>query len=230
MQNEQVNLTILDANFNEGKALELTLAPEDMSSAYTMKLYAQSYDPETKKWSEDEETTAKFNEQIKEYLDIDEVSEDTLASLVDKEVTVYLNNDTVTFWKVEKLLRPDKELIDELFKAKVTGVRDYDTQRRLVLDLYEENEDGGLGEKLEGKYFVTFNFGQYIKAREITLPVEAKRVDQKEKFLNLTGVEWDDWETLVKDNVTLRVEVKQNNVDTTGKVPTFLELKKRKVK
>lgn len=217
--NEQKVMNILEVEF-DGNVLNVTVAPEDLSEAYTINLFARDYDKDKKTFVDNDETLAKFNEALKEYLEIDSV--DGLEMLEGKEVTVFVNGNNATFWEVKKLLRPDVELIGVQFKGKVVGVRDYDTQRRLVL---EKLEDEDTGEVLEGEYFVSFNFGQYIKSKGISIPVKSKLADKKEQFEDLTGVKWEEHEKLVGE--TLKVEVKENKVST--EVPTYLELKKRRL-
>lgn len=217
--NEQKVMNILEVEF-DGNVLNVTVAPEDLSEAYTINLFARDYDKDKKTFVDNDETLEKFNEELKEYLEIDSV--DDLEMLEGKEVTVFVNGNNATFWEVKKLLRPDVELIGVQFKGKVVGVRDYDTQRRLVL---EKLEDEDTGEVLEGEYFVSFKFGQYIKSKGISIPVKSKLADKKEQFEDLTGVKWEEHEKLVGE--TLKVEVKENKVST--EVPTYLELKKRRL-
>lgn len=221
--NEKLELNILDGNYN-GNVLELILVPDDMSEAYTLALFNADFDSEKKAFVANDETSEKFHETIKQYFDLDEITPTDVAMLINRTITVYKNGDKVTLWEVQKLLRPHRDMFNFTYFAEIVDVRDYDSQRRVVVELYDEDEEGKKGDKLEGRYFVNFGFGQWIPSKKVMLPVEAKKIKKQQEFKDKLLVDWDNYEELI--GVTVKVEAKENQL--TGSDEGYLELKKRK--
>lgn len=224
--NEKIELEVLDAQF-DGNVLEMTLAPEDLSEAFSMALFNNDFDKEAKKFVENPETSERFNETIKEYFGFDEIGQDEIDQLIGRKLEVYKNGNNVTLWEVQKLLKPDEEMLGQTFFAEIVDIRDYDASRRVVVELYEEEEtDEGTkkGEKLEGRYFINFGFGTWIASKKVMLPNKAEKINKQNQFKEKLLVDWDNGEQL--KGVVVKVEAKSNPAFSENS--TWLELKARK--
>jgi hypothetical protein len=221
--NEKIELEVLTAEY-DGNVLELVLAPEDMTEAYTLALFNADFDRDKKAFVPNEETSEKFNATVKEYLGFEELGEDELTELVGRKLELFKNEDKVTFWEVQKLLRPLPDMFSFTYFAEIVDIQDYDAQRRVIVELYEEDEEGKKSDKLEGRYFVNFGFGQWIPSKQINLPVESKKIKKQKEFQDKLLVNWDNAKDLI--GVVVKVEAKENPM--TDSDEGYLELKKRK--
>lgn len=224
--NEQIQLEVLDATY-DGNVLEMTLAPEDMSEAFSMALFNNDWDKEAKKFVDNPETTERFNETIKTYFGFDELGQEEIDQLIGRTLTVFKNGTNVTLWEVQTLLKPTEEMLDQTFFAEIVDCKDYDASRRLVVELYEEEEtDEGTkkGQKLEGRYFINFAFGTWIASKKVMLPNKADKKKKQGQFKEKLLVDWDNWEEL--KGTVVKVEAKAN--PSFSENSRWLELKPRK--
>lgn len=224
--NEQIQLEVLDATY-DGNVLEMTLAPEDMSEAFSMALFNNDWDKEAKKFVDNPETTERFNETIKTYFGFDELGQEEIDKLIGRTLNVFKNGTNVTLWEVQTLLKPTEEMLDQTFFAEIVDCKDYDASRRLVVELYEEEEtDEGTkkGQKLEGRYFINFAFGTWIASKKVMLPNKADKKKKQGQFKEKLLVDWDSWEEL--KGTVVKVEAKAN--PSFSENSRWLELKPRK--
>lgn len=224
--NEQIQLEVLDATY-DGNVLEMTLAPEDMSEAFSMALFNNDWDKEAKKFVDNPETTERFNETIKTYFGFDELGQEEIDQLIGRTLNVFKNGTNVTLWEVQTLLKPTEEMLDQTFFAEIVDCKDYDASRRLVVELYEEEEtDEGTkkGQKLEGRYFINFAFGTWIASKKVMLPNKADKKKKQGQFKEKLLVDWDKWEEL--KGTVVKVEAKAN--PSFSENSRWLELKPRK--
>lgn len=224
--NEKIQLDVLDATF-DGNVLEMTLAPEDMSEAFSMALFNNDWDKEAKKFVDNPETTERFNETIKTYFGFDELGQEEIDQLIGRTLNVFKNGTNVTLWEVQTLLKPTEEMLDQTFFAEIVDCKDYDASRRLVVELYEEEEtDEGTkkGQKLEGRYFINFAFGTWIASKKVMLPNKADKKKKQGQFKEKLLVDWDSWEEL--KGTVVKVEAKAN--PSFSENSRWLELKPRK--
>lgn len=224
--NEQIKLEVLDATF-DGNVLEMTLAPEDMSEAFSMALFNNDWDKEANKFVDNPKTTERFNETIKTYFGFDELGQDEIDQLIGRTLNVFKNGTNVTLWEVQTLLKPTEEMLDQTFFAEIVDCKDYDASRRLVVELYEEEEtDEGTkkGQKLEGRYFINFAFGTWIASKKVMLPNKADKKKKQGQFKEKLLVDWDSWEEL--KGTVVKVEAKAN--PSFSENSRWLELKPRK--
>lgn len=224
--NEQIQLDVLDATY-DGNVLEMTLAPEDMSEAFSMALFNNDWDKEAKKFVDNPETTERFNETIKTYFGFDELGQDEIDQLIGRTLNVFKNGTNVTLWEVQTLLKPTEDMLDQTFFAEIVDCKDYDASRRLVVELYEEEEtDEGTkkGQKLEGRYFINFAFGTWIASKKVMLPNKADKKTKQGQFKEKLLVDWDNWEEL--KGTVVKVEAKSN--PSFSENARWLELKPRK--
>lgn len=224
--NEQIQLEVLDATY-DGNVLEMTLAPEDMSEAFSMALFNNDWDKEAKKFVDNPETTERFNETIKTYFGFDELGQEEIDQLIGRTLDVFKNGTNVTLWEVQTLLKPTEEMLDQTFFAEIVDCKDYDASRRLVVELYEEEEtDEGTkkGQKLEGRYFINFAFGTWIASKKVMLPNKADKKKKQGQFKEKLLVDWDKWEDL--KGTVVKVEAKAN--PSFSENSRWLELKPRK--
>nr|DAP03592.1 MAG TPA: hypothetical protein [Caudoviricetes sp.] len=212
---EQIKLQVLQVE-NEEMTLGLQMAPEDLSTVHEVKLWKQDWDAEKKKGVPNEETYAKYLENLKEFLGLEDDSEESLDSLVGKEFDVYQSGNKVTLWEPQTLAKAPEDAVGELWNCEVVEIRHYDSMLQVVLKTDEKPNE---------RFGVKFNFGTWIKAKNIAIPNEVKRVKQAERFEKLTGLKFEDAEEFVGRSVM--VEVKKNDLTGEG---TWLDLKKSKAK
>lgn len=214
---ETTKVVVLEAGF-DGNVLKLVTALEDMSAVHEVSMFAADWDKDAKSFKANPETEENFYDNLEKYLGLTDVDDESVQSLVDRELDVYVSsNGKATFYEPQTLSKADEEEIGELWASEIVGIIDFDSERRVVIQSEDASDP-------EARYFVKFNFGNYIQSKGISLPNPAKLSKQKEKFENLLGIKWEEAEQANGMKVT--VEVRKNELGVGH--PTYLELKKVK--
>lgn len=212
---EQIKLQVLQVE-NGAMTLGLQMAPEDLSTIHEVVVWKQDWDSDKKVGIPNEETYDQFLKNVDEFLGVKEDSDEAFEALVGQEFDVWLNGTKVTLWKPQTLAKASEDAVGELWSCTVVDIREYDAMLQVILESDElPNEQLG----------VKFNWGTWIKAKEISIPNPAKKIKQAERFERLTGLKIEDAKQFIGRSVM--VEVKKNDLTGEG---TWLDLKKSKAK
>lgn len=213
---EKVKVTIIEIEETK-ETLTLTTAPADYSVVYELSLGKMKFDRTAKKWNEDKESYERFIENMKEFFNID-LEADPLADLetllVGREIEVFQRSaEKVSFWDGIDIDKPANDLIGDIETVEIIAVQVFESMARVIFKW------------VDGKnYAQNFRYGKWLDSLEKNIPNPAKRKKQDERFKKLTGVSFDDAQSLVGQMV--KVEVVENSFDKNG--DGLLEMKRIK--
>lgn len=189
-------------------ALTLTFFHESAGEVRQVKLKKQRYDEATKKNVPDEEQYERYINNLKELLG---VSEDEIETLIGLSFEVWESENYCSLYEPKTLAKFGEEEIGQIYTAEIEEIRVYDAKAQIILGY-----DGK-------RYGSNINWGNYVEALKKSLPNPQKKHKQLEKFEKNYHVKFEDRETLIGTDVM--IEVKRNNMDSTGKNPTYIEVK-----
>lgn len=198
---EKIEVSIIEVK-EEKEGLKLTVAPEDFSAVYEVNLFKQSYDRKEKKWHDDQEQYDQFIQNMKDFFEI-ELDVDPLAdlekALINRKIELYKRSETkLSFFEGIDIEKPANDLIGDIEKVTIERVDVYDAMARIIFKW------------VDGKYYAqNFRFGKWLDSLEKTIPNPAKRIKSEERFKKLTGVGFDDAQSLVGKEV--QVEIVENS-------------------
>lgn len=212
---EQIKLELLQVE-NDDATLKLQFAPADYSAIYDVALWKKDWDSDKKAAVANEETYAKYLENLDEFLGIKDDEQETLETIVGKEFDVWESNGKVTLWKPMTLAKAPLDEVGALWSCEVVDIREYDTMIQVILETDEmPNEQLG----------VKFNWGTWVASKAISIPNPARKIKTATRFETLTGLKLENAKEFIGRSVM--VEVKKNEL--TGD-STWLDLKKSKAK
>lgn len=212
---------------DEKETLKLTVLNEDQTAVFELSLGKMKYSKTDKKWSEDPETYDRFVENLKEVFVLEPATETTEATILElapdsnfedellgKTLHVYQRKeDKVSFWDGLTIDKPANALVGDIEKVEIIAVQVFDTTTRIVFEWIDGNN-----------YAQNFRYGNWIEALEKNIPNPAKRKKAEERFKKLTGVNFDDAQSLI--GKVVQVEIKENSFNPDG--DGVLEMKRIK--
>lgn len=188
------------------KGVELTFLKD--ASVRIVKLNRQKYDEAGKKYVNDPEQEERYAKNIKEYLGVEP---EDIAEVLDKEFDVWETENYCALWEPKELKKFDESWIGQILTAEITAVQEFEAKAQIVLQFEGE------------EYGSNINYGSYIPSLKKSLVDPQKKSNQMKKFKDKFNVEFEDRDTLVGTDVM--IEVKKNPMDSTGKNPTYIEVK-----
>lgn len=212
---------------DEKETLKITVLNEDGTAVFELSLGKMKYSKTDKKWSDDAETYERFVENLKEVFVLEPATEtaeatvleltpdsDFDAELVGKTLHVYQRTeDKVSFWDGLTVDKPENDLVGDIEQCEIIAVQVFDATARIVFKWSDGNN-----------YAQNFRYGNWIESLEKNIPNPAKRKKAEARFKKLTGVNFDDAQSLVGKQVM--VEIKENSFNPTG--TGVLDMKKIK--
>lgn len=192
--------------------LELTFFYEEQGSIRQINLRNKKFDEKTKKYVADDETNERFMKNLETYFGVTEFNiEEIIEKNVGKEFDIWESDNFCSLYEPKTLSKFDVDYIGQLLQADIVEFREYDSKTVVVIDY-----DGS-------QYGVNINYGNYVKALGKSLPNPQKKHKQMENFKKKFHIDFENKDELV--GTTVMIEVKANNVDSTGKNPTYIEIK-----
>lgn len=212
---EKEKLMVLGVELTE-QAAKFDLLSADETEVLELTVYRQTYN--NGKWEDDAEVSEEFYRVIQDLFGV--MSEDDLeAAINDAEeaptVEVYTKDGKAYLNEPRSLNldKPEIEEVGELEAGKVVEIIDFDTKRLLVF----ETDEGKRRPK-------NFNFGKKNAKLDKYLVSKVDLLNQKDKFKQLTGHDWDDTKPVIGKRGM--VEIKSFKVGKK-EIP-FVDLKKLK--
>lgn len=200
-------LEIIDYKL-EDMSLELVFLLPEKEEIREVKLYKGVFDRKTQKWSKEEAQAEKFKNNLKTYLGVTEAK---IESILGKKVDVWQSDNGYCYlWEPEDIQRFDLDYCNQVLRAFVKDVVEYDAKLVIKLDIDGET------------YASNMSYGKWVAAQKKSFPNPIQKKKQIEKFEEKFQISWEEKESLVGTEVF--VTVKKNNLDTTGKNPTFIEI------
>ena len=200
-------LEVVEVN-NGDRGLELTFYHKEAGEVRTVKFNKQAYNQTTGKFENDADQLEKFEKNCREILLVDP---DQVAEVIGKEFDVWETDTYCALWEPKSLNKFEVDMVGQILTAEVSEIRVYDAKAQIVL-VYAGKEYGS-----------NINWGNYVASLKKSLPDPQKRKKQLDKFAEKFHVSFDDREELIGTDVM--IEVKRNNMDTTGSNPTYVEVK-----
>lgn len=191
------------------QGVELTFFHEKEGTIRQVNIRKQKFDDKTKKYVNDEQQLERYFENLKTYFGTDD--ETKLVESVGKEFDVWESENYCSLYEPQTLKKFGADYIGQLLQADIVEFREYDSKTVVVLEYDGEN------------YGSNINYGNYIASLGKTLPNPQRKAKQMENFYKKFHVHFNDKEQLV--GTTVMIEVKANNVDSTGNNPTYIEIK-----
>lgn len=177
-------------------------------SIRTVKLNRKAYDSASNKWVESEEQAEKFNNNIREYL---HVTPDTIMEAVGQKFDVWEAENFCALWEIKTLEKFPADWVGQILTGEIAEIREYDSKAQIIINF-------------EGKeYGSNINYGSYVASLKKSLVDPQKKKQQMKKFEEKYGVTFENREELIGRDIMF--EVKKNNMDSTGKNPTYIETK-----
>ena len=102
-------------------------------------------------------------------------------------------------------------MIGQIVQAELVEINVYDANAQMVFDYSGD------------QYISNINWGQYVQSLKKSLPNPLKKTKQLAKFQTKFHVPFENRDELIGKKFML--EVKANNLDTTGKNPTYIDVK-----
>lgn len=199
----QLELVAVDT---KDSGIELTFLNGE--SIRTVKLNKQSYNSATKKWENSEEQSEKFANNIREYL---HVEPENVMEAIGQKFDVWETENFCALWEIKTLAKFPADWAGQILTAEIVDIKEYDAKAVIVLSF-------------EGKeYGSNINYGSYVASMKKSLVDPQKKKSQMEKFEEKFMVPFSERETLIGKDVM--IEVKKNNMDSTGNNPTYIEVK-----
>lgn len=208
---EQKKMILLQVE-EKPETVTFQFAPDDLSFITDVALWRMNWNADKKKGEPNEETYAKYVDNLQEYLGVSD-DMDEINALVGKEFDLWESKGKFTFWKPLTLAKAPESAIGDLWQATVVAIREYESMIQVVIET-DEMPDEQLG--------IKFNWGTYIASKKISIPNPANKINAEKRFNRLTGLTLETASELVGRSVM--VEVKENQV-ADG---TYLDLKKSK--
>lgn len=186
--------------------VELTFLNGD--SIRTVKLNRKKYDSASNKWNDDPEQAEKFEKNIQEYLG---VTPQTITEAIGQKFDVWEAEKFCAIWEIKTLEKFPADWVGQILTGEIAEIREYDAKAQIIINF-------------EGKeYGSNINYGSYVAALGKSLVDPQKKKSQMDKFKDKYGVPFSEKDSLVGKDIMF--EVKKNNMDSTGKNPTYIETK-----
>lgn len=177
-------------------------------SIRTVKLNRKAYDSASNKWVESEEQAEKFDQNIRQYL---QVTPETIMTAVGQKFDVWEAENFCALWEIKTLEKFPADWVGQILTGEIAEIREYDSKAQIIINF-------------EGKeYGSNINYGSYVASLKKSLVDPQKKKQQMKKFEEKYGVTFENREELIGRDIMF--EVKKNNMDSTGKNPTYIETK-----
>lgn len=208
---EKQTLKVYNVEVQEGKAT-LEFLNAEQTEVFEMNIYRKQYNKDTEEWDDDEKVSESFYKTIQDGFGV--MTENDLEGLIGSEFELFVNPEKGAAYVEEPksldILKPTLDEVGALENGKIVDVVDFDTKRMIIV------------ETPKGRRAINFNFGKKNDKLEKYLLSRADLKRKKDKFKDLTGTDWDDFESIIGRDAV--VEIRSFKSGTT-KIP-FNEMKK----
>lgn len=188
--------------------LILTFLMEEEGEIRQVKFNKKKYDNTINKWVNDNEQLVRFNENVQEYL---KVPLEEVGYIVGQKFPVWEASNYCALWEIKEYSKFPSDYVGQILQLPLVG---YDIQETKIVLIFEHGD---------GQYVSNINFGQYIESLKKSLLDPMKKEKQYNRFKEKFHVPVSEIESLVGRE--FMVEVKANNMDSTGKNPTYIDVK-----
>ncbi len=190
----------------EDHSADMTFLYEELGEIREVRWYIDRY--EDKKWVKSDEQREKFENNCESIL---KIAPDKIEDAVGNKYAVWEGEKYCYLWEPQEIEKFEADMVGQILNAEIVEINEYEAVIQIKLN-YEDKI-----------YQSKMNFGKWIQAMKKSLPDPQKKQRQLEKFEEKFHVPFDEKDSLIGTSVM--IEVKKNNMDSTGKNPTYIEIK-----
>lgn len=190
----------------EDHSADMTFLYEELGEIREVRWYIDRY--EEKKWVKSDEQREKFENNCESIL---KIAPDKIEDAVGNKYSVWEGEKYCYLWEPQEIEKFEADMVGQILNAEIVEINEYEAVIQIKLN-YEDKI-----------YQSKMNFGKWIQAMKKSLPDPQKKQRQLEKFEEKFHVPFDEKDSLIGTSVM--IEVKKNNMDSTGKNPTYIEIK-----